>query len=68
MAKRVRALAKTENTSASRMLVELIAAGLKAREQKELRFLVLIERLEKATDQQEREWLKKELAALSFSE
>ena len=68
VAKRVRALAKTKNTSANRVLVELIETGLESKEGEKRRFFVLAERLTSATDAEERKRIKKELARLTFGE
>lgn len=68
LAKRVRALAKTRKTSASRVLVDLIAAGLESKEAEKERFFVLADRLTEATDPTERQRLKKELARITFGD
>jgi len=66
IAKRVRALAKRKQTSANRVLVELIEAGLASKEAEKERFLALANRLTETTDSQERKRLKKELARMTF--
>jgi hypothetical protein len=68
IAKRVRALAKTEKTSASRVLVDLIETGLASKEAEKERFFALANRLTKSVDRTEREKLKKELARMTFGE
>lgn len=68
VAKRVRALAKTEKTSASRVLVDLIEAGLASKEAEKERFFALTNRLAESADPAEREQLKRELARMTFGE
>ena len=66
IARKVKALAKTENTSANRVLVELIEAGLTSKEAEKERFFALASRLTESPDPGEREELKKELARITF--
>jgi hypothetical protein len=66
VARRVKALAKTEKTSANRVLVELIEAGLASKEAEKERFLALANRLTASADPAEREKLKEELARMTF--
>jgi len=68
IAKRVKALAKTEKTSASRVLVDLIEAGLASKEAEKERFFSLTSRLTESTDPAEQERLKHELARMTFGE
>lgn len=68
IAKRVRALAKTRKTSANRVLVDLIEAGLESQEAEKKRFLALANQLIESTDPQERQRLKEELARMTFGE
>jgi metal-responsive CopG/Arc/MetJ family transcriptional regulator len=68
VAKRVKALAKTEKTSASRVLVDLIEMGLASKEAEKERFFTLTTRLTECSDPGERERLKKELARMTFGE
>ncbi|MGB2670373.1 MAG: hypothetical protein WBE70_08480 [Candidatus Acidiferrum sp.] len=68
IAKRVKALAKTEKTSASRVLVDLIEAGLASKEAEKERFFALTTRLTESTDPVEQESLKSELARMTFGE
>ncbi len=68
IAKRVRALAKTRKTSANRILVDLIEAGLEAREAEKERFFSLVTRLTQSKDAAERQRLKEELARMTFGE
>jgi len=68
IAKRVRAMAKSKKTSANRVLVDLIEAGLQSKETEKQRFFVLANRLTQATDPAERQKLKEELACMTFGE
>ena len=64
--KRVRAIAEANNTSSSRVLLELIEAGLESKESEKTRFFALADRLVESKDPAERQKLKKELARLTF--
>jgi len=66
VARRVKALAKTEKTSANRVLVDLIEAGLASKEAEKQHFFELATRLAESSDRAEREKLKKELARMTF--
>lgn len=68
VAKRVKALAKAEKASASRVLLDLIEAGLASREAEKERFFSLAARLAESKDPAEREGLKRELARMTFGE
>ena len=68
IAKRVRTLAKTRKTSANRVLVDLIEAGLQSKDAERERFFSLVSRLTESSDRSERERLKEELARLTFGE
>jgi hypothetical protein len=68
VARRVKSLARTSNTSANRILVDLIESGLEAREQEKQRFLELAERLARSRDPEEQKRLKEELARMTFGE
>jgi predicted DNA-binding protein len=68
IARRVKTLAKSNRTSASRILVELIESGLAAREQEKKRFLELADRLTRTSDPDEQSRLKEELALMTFGE
>ena len=68
VAKRVRALAKTRNTSASRVLVDLIETGLKTKEGERERFLSLARRFKESSDPVESNRLREELAGLIFGD
>ena len=67
-ARRVRTLAKNRNTSANRVLVDLIETGLEAKENEKIRFLELANHLADAVDAKERQRIKEELARLTFGE
>lgn len=66
IARRVRALARTRKSSASRVIAELIESGLEAQERERQRFFDLADRLTRATDPAEQKQLKEELARLTF--
>jgi len=68
IAKRVRTLAKSRKTSANRVLVDLIEAGLQSREAEKERFFSLVNRLTEARDAAERQRLKAELARMTFGD
>jgi hypothetical protein len=68
VARRVKSLAKTSNTSANRIIVELIESGIEARQQERKRFLELADRLARSRDVAEQSRLKEELAVLTFGE
>ena len=67
-ARRIRSLAKAGRTSASRVLVDLVEAGLAAKEAEKRRFLELADRLARSEDPAEQTRLKEELARLTFGE
>ena len=68
VARRVKALAKTEHVSASRVLVALIESGLEARERERRRFMELADRLARSRDADEQARLKDELARMTFGD
>ena len=68
IAKRVRTLAKSRKTSASRVLVDLIEAGLQSKEAEKERFFSLVNRLAESRDAAERQRLKEELARMTFGD
>ena len=65
-ARRVRSLAKAGRTSASRVLVDLVEAGLAAKETEKRRSLDHADRLAKTDDPAEQKRLTEELARLTF--
>ncbi len=68
LANRVKSLAKAQRTSANRVLVDLIEAGIEAKEYEKRKFLALATQLAESKDAAERERLKKELARMTFGE
>lgn len=66
--RRVDAIAKRERTSASRVIVELVEAGLEAREREKREFFELADRLAQSSDATEQKRLKKELARMTYGE
>jgi predicted DNA-binding protein len=68
VAKRVKSLAKSRRTSASRVLVELVESGLEAVDREKQHFLDLAERLAQSKDPAEQARLKDELARLTFGD
>jgi metal-responsive CopG/Arc/MetJ family transcriptional regulator len=66
LARRVRTLAKSRKTSASRVLADLVEAGLEAREAEKREFLDLADLLSRSKDPAEQARIKKELARLTF--
>lgn len=68
IARRIRTIAKRENRSSSRIIVELIEAGLDAREQEKKTFFELADRLAGTPDPAEQKRIKKELARLTYGE
>ena len=65
-ARRVRSLARASRTSSSRVLVDLVEAGLAARESEKRRFLDLADRLARSDDPAVQARIKEELARLTF--
>jgi predicted DNA-binding protein len=68
LARRVKALAKTKRTSANRIVVDLIEAGLEAQELEKRRFFDIADRLACSAEGKEQQRLKEELALLTFGE
>ena len=68
IARRVHALASTRKTSANRVLVDLIEAGLESKQAEKVRFFALADRLTESSDPKERQKLKKELARMTFGD
>ncbi len=68
IAKQVRSIAKTRKTSANRVLVDLIEAGLQSKETEKQRFLAIANRLTESIEPTERQRLKEELARMIFGE
>ncbi len=68
LAKRVRAIARSKKTSANRVFVDLVEAGLQSKEAEKERFFALANRLTQSGDPAERQRLKAELARMTFGE
>jgi len=64
----VHAIAKTRKTSANRILVDLIEAGIQAKEGEKQRFFALANRLTESDDPTERQRIKEELARMTFGD
>lgn len=68
VARRVRSLAKSRRTSASRVLVDLVESGLEAADREKKHFLDVADRLAQTKDPAEQARLKDELARLTFGD
>jgi len=68
VARRVKALARTQKTSANRVVVDLIEAGLEAQEREKKRFFDLADRLARSSDPEQQKQLKADLARMTFGE
>ncbi|MHB8883441.1 MAG: hypothetical protein ACYC69_18290 [Thermodesulfovibrionales bacterium] len=68
LAKRVRALAKSQKVSSNRIIVELVETGLRSKEDERRRFFDLADRLSSSTDKKEQRELKEQLALMTFGE
>jgi hypothetical protein len=68
IAKHVHAIAKTRKTSANRVLVDLIEAGLQSKEAEKRRFFALANQLTESADPAERQRVKEELARMTFGD
>jgi hypothetical protein len=66
VARQVKSLAKTSNTSANRIIVDFIESGIEAREQEKKRFFELADRLAHSRDAEDQKRLKEELAHMTF--
>jgi hypothetical protein len=66
VARRIRAIAKTQNTSAGRVMVNLIEEALESKEREKQRFFELAERLMNSTDPAEQKELKEGLVEMTF--
>jgi hypothetical protein len=64
----VRTIAKAKGLSASKVIADLVEAGLAAREREKGRFFELADKLARSTDRSEQKRLKAELARLTFGE
>ena len=68
LAKRVKALAKSQKVSSNRILVDLVETGLRSKEEERRRFFELADRLSTSTDAKEQQELKDQLARMTFGE
>ena len=68
VARQVKSLAKANNASANRVIVELIESGIEARERERKRFFELADRLAHSRDAEDQKHLKEELARITFGE
>ena len=68
LAKRVKALAKSQKVSSNRILVDLVETGLRSKEEERRRFFELADRLSTSTDTKEQQKLKDQLARMTFGE
>jgi hypothetical protein len=68
IARRVKSLAGRQRTSANRVIVELIEAGLEAREREKREFFDLAEQLARSSSPSEQKRLKEELARMTFGD
>ena len=66
LASRIKTLARTKRTSASRVIAELVEAGLEARAQERKHFFEVADRLTRSLDIEEQRQLKEGLARLTF--
>jgi hypothetical protein len=64
----VHAIAKTRKTSANRVLVDLIEAGLQSKEAERRRFFALANQLTESADPDERQRVREELARMTFGD
>jgi len=68
VARQVKTLAERQRTSANRVIVNLIEAGLEAREREKHEFFALAEQLAQSSSVSEQKRLKEELARMTFGE
>jgi len=68
VARRVKALARSRKTSASRVIAELVQTGLEAQDAEKERFFGLADRLTRSKDPDEQRLLKEELARMTFGD
>jgi hypothetical protein len=68
LAHHVRSIARSRRTSANRVLVDLIEAGLESKQSEKDRFFALTNRLAESSDPAERKRIKRELARITFGE
>lgn len=68
VARRVRTIAKNQQTSTNRVLVELIKTGIESKEAEKNKFFELADRLTTSSDPSERKRIKEALAHMTFGE
>jgi hypothetical protein len=68
IARHVHAIARKRQTSANRVLVDLIEAGLQSKEAEKQRFFELANRLSESPDPDEGQRIKEELARMTFGD
>lgn len=68
VARRVKALARTRKTSANRVVVDLIEAGLEGQEEAKRRYFDLADQLVRASAPEEAKRLQEELARMTLGE
>ncbi len=68
LARRVKALAKSQRVSSNRIFVDLVETGLRSKEEEKRKFLELADRLTKSSDAKEQKELKEQLARMTFGE
>jgi hypothetical protein len=68
LARRVRTMAESRQTSTNRVLVELIETGIESKEAEKQKFFDLADQLSTASDPIERKRIKETLARMTFGE
>ena len=68
VARRVKALARSKKTSANRIVVDLIEAGLEAKEKEKGLFFDLADRLARSSPPAEQKRIKEDLARMTFGD
>ena len=68
LARRVRTIAKNQQTSTNRVLVELIETGIESKEAEKNKFFELADRLSATSDPAEKKRIKEALARMTFGE
>jgi hypothetical protein len=68
LARRVRTIAKNQQTSTNRVLVELIETGIESKESEKSKFFELADQLSAASDPAERKRIKDILARMTFGD
>jgi hypothetical protein len=68
IAKHVHAIAKARETSTNRVVVDLIEAGIQAKEAEKKRFFSLADKLTESDNPTERQQIKEELARMTFGD